>query len=335
MNGADGIPESVDVLVVGAGPGGLAAALRLAREGVCVRVVDARRRIGVPLRCGELTRPGLFDVLGVEERPGWIRWRLENDEGTFVIHRPRLERDLAAVVSSHDGAGVHEATAAVAVGPYERGRRRVTLRDGAGERHVSAALVIAADGVSSRVAEMAGLSTRLGLREMASCLAWRVAGARLASPRTQTFAFLRDLVPYYFWVIPSGEGEAHVGLTLPGSRGHAARPLLERAVAASRQIRGGRVVETIVGSYPSAAPLRDPVADGLLVVGAAARLVHPLMGEGIWFAARSGRLAAEAYLAAPGRSTTASSLGPFARRLSPILTELARGLEARRAREQR
>ncbi|MDD5309853.1 MAG: NAD(P)/FAD-dependent oxidoreductase [Deltaproteobacteria bacterium] len=312
------------VLIVGAGPAGLGAALALLEKRVRVVVVDARKVIGSPVRCGEATRKDFFDVLGVEERPEWIRQRLGGGGSLIVLDRERYEFDVAQIAARR-GAVVWPAASVVGVGPFDGTRRRVTIeRDG--ERHeLEAMCVIAADGVSSTVARLAGMDTFLGLDRIASGLVYQVRGATLARPdavHVEPLPKPFPAYPYYFWVIPNGPGAANVGLYVPGRVGFRARELLDRMLAQTAAIKGGRVVRTVVGLIPDARPLQTPYADGLLVTGGAARLIHPLSGGGIGPAVLSGKAAARTILALGGKPAVKDALAEYRKRIEPIYSSL-------------
>ncbi len=61
--------NDVDAVVVGAGPNGLAAAIRLAQEGIAVRLVEAEATVGGACRSAELTEPGVIHDLGSAIHP--------------------------------------------------------------------------------------------------------------------------------------------------------------------------------------------------------------------------------------------------------------------------
>ena len=55
------MPIKTDVLIVGAGPAGSVAARYAAQKGVNVTVIERRREIGTPVRCGEFM-PSLEEI---------------------------------------------------------------------------------------------------------------------------------------------------------------------------------------------------------------------------------------------------------------------------------
>ncbi|TPV92801.1 MAG: NAD(P)/FAD-dependent oxidoreductase [Myxococcales bacterium FL481] len=87
-----------DAIVVGSGPNGLSAAIRLAQAGRRTLVVEAAERIGGGLRCAELTRPGfLHDHCAAVHPMGALSpyWR------TLALHEHGLEWIEAPVSAAH------------------------------------------------------------------------------------------------------------------------------------------------------------------------------------------------------------------------------------------
>jgi digeranylgeranylglycerophospholipid reductase len=321
------LPDQVDVLIVGAGPAGLAAAHRLADSRARVLLVDARARIGHPVRCAECSRAVTFDALGVPPLEKWVRWRLAGD--ALILNRPRLEEDLAAAVGAR-GAIVRAGASVSAIGEYDGLGRVVTVTTGDTHHRVRCGLIIAADGVASRVARLAGIETRLPLGAVGACLAFRLVDVSLRDPHAMFIDPRPALGPGYFWVFPTGPREANVGLGLAGARGFRARRLLQRTLRDTPALSGGRVAEEIVGLVPLTAPLEQPFTDGVLVAGTAARFVDAVMGEGIRQAAMSGRAAAQTWLDLGGREATSVRLASYRARLDDLYRELHGALERRR-----
>ncbi|GAA2184180.1 geranylgeranyl reductase family protein [Micromonospora lupini] len=315
--------DGFDAVVVGAGPGGAAAAYRLAVLGRRVLLVD-RREFPRDKCCGDgLTRSavrlladmGVLDELTGAQRVGGVRIRMrgrgardfhyEDPDGTgYGMVVPRLELDAVLC---------RRAVRAGAV--LWTGARATGLLGGAGGVHgvrieyegrrfaLRAPAVVAADGASSRLAHQAGL--RSPDRE------WTGFAARGYFTEVADLDELleihlpladvtdRRVLPSYGWVFPVGDGTANVGVGLfdPTHRENV-RLLYERfvadLVATDRRFRAARPAGPMTG-----APLRldfDPSrcgVPGLLLVGDAAGLVSPFTGEGISFALESGLLAAD------------------------------------------
>lgn len=336
MGGVSKTPDRVDVLIAGGGPAGLTAALELASSGASVLLADARETIGSPLRCGEVTFDDFLDMVGVEPRPEWIRKSGLRQRfvrrALFVLDRPALERDLAEIAAGR-GATVRSGTAVVDVGPFDGKGRRVTLRTGREQVEVTAGCVIAADGVSSTVARLAGVDTYLHPDAVCTGLAHVMSGARVTHLNEVFTGRLPEpvpAIPYYFWVIPHGNGQANVGLYLPGRDGARARVLLDRMLADSDAIRGGEITQTIVGVISDAPPLDRPFADGLLITGGAARMILPLSAGGIAPAAISGRHAARTLIANRGKPATAENLTGYREALEPLYSSIRQKWDLRR-----
>jgi geranylgeranyl reductase family protein len=100
----------------------------------------------------------------------------------------------------------------------------------------------------------------------------------------------------YAWAFPKGD-RVNVGVMLEFPRGRELRGALEAFVGGAPGLPSGAAFGR--QSAPVAAPQGEPVlcaAPGVLLVGDAARLADPFLGEGIYYAVRSGSLAARAVL---------------------------------------
>jgi digeranylgeranylglycerophospholipid reductase len=305
--------EKYDVVVVGAGPAGSTAAYAAAQGGASVLMLDRRRELGVPVQCGEALAEDILNELKIKPDPRWainrtnavkivspsgievhISERKVTGKVGYILNRKVFDKFLAVRAA--------KAGADVMVGTYVNG---LILEDGRpkgvkahgmdGKLEVAAEVIIAADGVGSRVARWAGLNTTLKLDDIESGIQFQMVGVDVESPLTMEFYLGSRIAPGgYAWVFPKGEDIANVGLGVLGSRADR-KPIeyLRDFVERMPNLSKGKVVEINGGGDPVSGPLKKIVKDNLLVIGDAARQVNPLTGGGIDSAMRAGNIAGE------------------------------------------
>ncbi len=296
--------ESVDVLVVGAGPAGSTAAFELARRGHSVRMLEEHPEVGEPVQCAGLVSHRVFDLGGdpsVVRRPvrgatvfgpsmNSVRFAADAPRA-FVIDRAALDRRLAERAV---GAGATLATGEKFDGLEGARNGSVTARvvSSDGRRsEVSARLVVGADGVASAVARAFRLR-----RPVEILPAVEAEFPESPGDADQVEVFLgRRISPGLFgWWIPDGSGGARVGVAItPGPE--TARSFLDRLRAALERRWGKRLKEPsrfLVSGIPIGRVPRC-AGDRVLLVGDAAAQVKPLSGGGIFTGMRCAQFLAE------------------------------------------
>ena len=300
-----------DILVIGGGPAGALAAKTAAKAGNSVCLIEKRPAIGTPVRCAEGIGKDLLREY-VKPDPCWIsadieRARIIAPNGTtisleqdkagnevgYVLDRKIFDRELVwqAAEAGSDVVVKTRATAPIMENGAVRGANVISIGTPA---EIRADVVIAADGVEARFARRAGLETTVPLREMMSCAQYLMTDIDIDAGSTDFYLGNAIAPEGYLWIFPKGERTANVGIGISGRRsrdGSRAKDYLDRFVA--KNFPDGKMIEAIVGGVPVCRPLECTVADGLMVVGDAARVVDPITGGGIGNALFTGRLAGQ------------------------------------------
>ncbi len=330
-----------DVVVVGAGPAGLAAAAVAAGRGLDVLVLD-RRALPADKACGEGLLPAgvrALDALGARELLDAssvapvraVRWvdgeivaeaRLPAPGGLGVrrtaLSAALLARALAAGAEVRDRAPV-------------RGHRRcaghveVDLEGGV-ER---ARVLVAADGLASPIRRREGLDApapgppRFGLRRHFACAPWSDA----------VEVHFADGVEAY--VTPAGPGRVGVAFLYERAARDGYGALLARFPELARRLAGAEHDSTPAGVGPLARQARARALDRLALLGDASGYVDAITGEGLSLALQGalalGRALPDAVAAGAPRGSFSAWEREEARRFASyaLSTRLVLGLARR------
>lgn len=341
-----------DAVVVGAGPAGSASALKLARAGAKVLLVD-RARFPREKPCGDGLTPRALAALdelgiGIERTPlvrhvvahaaGDSARRVDvelNAAGT-VLARAVLDERLAQQAASA-GAAFRTLATVEALVVEDRTVRGVRIRSPSGRSElVLAPITILAEGSAQALGRQApippvrGRRSGFALRRYLSGVEWTGPPAfeiwlPLESNGAPVFG--------YGWAFPDARGLANLGV------GWLDRPtpkiridgLLEGFEDMLR-----RTDPRFASARPETRPTGAPVliggskaacfAPGLLVVGDAAGLANPLWAEGVALALESGSLAADTALSRLAGSAPLSAFGDALMEQAPLGARLASSL---------
>ncbi len=293
-----------DIIIVGAGPAGSMAARFAAEQGVSVLMLEKDRDVGYPVRCGEaISKAGVEEFIPSDDK--WIAAKIskfsfnapdgsevivEFGDAGYVLERRIFDYELARTAA--------EAGAEILTRAYVNG---LLLVDGkvcgvkyehnGEQKEVKAKIVIAADGVESRVGRWAGLKTHIDFRDIESAV--QITAANIpVDQNTLYFYFGKDVAPNgYFWIFPKGHNKANIGLGVSGLIGKkkSAQSFLDDFM--SKHYPNVPVLTKIAGGVPCSITLDKISGPGIMLVGDAARQVNPLSGGGIASGMIGGKIA--------------------------------------------
>jgi len=294
-----------DVVVVGAGPAGSMAARAAASEGARTVLLEKHAEVGRPVCCAEgITTFGLERV--IKPRPEWIANVIEGASLTgpdgrvitvyhpragYVLDRAAFDKGLAeAAVES--GAELLISAPAVTLEMRDRIGAVIVDLDGT-KRRIEGRIFIAADGVESRIAHMAGIDTTLSLNKIDSACQYLVENIAVDEKMISILIGNKTAPGGYAWVFPKKSGCANVGVSICPARsdGQTARGFLDCLLKA--RFPTGRIAKIMVGGVPAFDRNMPMVLGNLMIVGDAARLLDSLSGAGISNALLSGQIAGE------------------------------------------
>lgn len=316
-----------DVIVVGAGPAGAAAATALAQKGYDVLLLD-RHQFPRDKTCGDAVPAGAIELLwrlGMREKveKAVERGELYPLDGMLLVSprghelhakfahgaqgsdsyvAPRIYFD--ALIQEHAVASGAEFCQAQAKAPIVENGKVVGVRAqfNGSVKEIRARLVVGADGVTSAIAR------NLRPKQEQHVDAHRAVALRAyiedieEFPHEVEFYLYKNILPGYAWIFPTGKNKANIGLGMRldhfRKRKYSLEKMLQDFLAMptikKRLLRGGQLrdVSTWQLNFGSQKHMQH-VFDGAILVGDAAGFINPLTGGGIHNALVSAELAAQ------------------------------------------
>jgi len=312
--------EQFDIAVIGGGPAGAATAIRAARGGARVVVVEKAAH-GRDKVCGDGLTPravAALDELDISLDDAHRIDGLRMIAGRQIRELPwptggRFPANGAVWPRRRlDAALVDAATAAGADVRFETPGEPMLDDDGTAigvrtpQGDLSADLVVAATGAPGTVARLLGADRDL-TEPYGLAIRTYVESPRHADRHLEACLTIRDehhtWVPGYGWMFPCGDGTVNLGVgalsTMKGFNDLNLNRLLEsyRALVSESWGIGPNLERPRAWRLPMSTVRRH--GPGWVAIGDAAGLVNPMNGEGIDYGLESGTLAADLFLDDP------------------------------------
>ena len=300
--------KACDVAVVGMGPAGATAAYELSRAGLSVigfdKEMHPRYKVcggGLSARIDQILGAEFHDVVEQTIRGVQFtyqgKWPLTIEADSpiaYMVMRSRFDH-LLVQKAARAGTAVHAGEPVVDCLAREDG---IELSTACGRYW--AKIVIGADGATSRVAQ------RLFPRRRARCIP--ALESEVPTDLNSSYRGTEHIVVDvgatsrgYAWIFPK-QDELSVGIGDFQGRASSLKQMFQRFVANAPQLSSLTIPSALghpipLYEAPSVTSTTHHLVHGrALLVGDAAHLVDPLFGEGIYYAIRSGQMAAAAIL---------------------------------------
>lgn len=312
--------SDIDVIVVGMGPAGATTARELAQRGLSVLAFDKQVHPRYKVCGGGLSAriegflPSDFKRF-VDETVYRVQFIYGGDASfylefpqpvAYMVQRPRFDRWLVDE-AIHAGTDLREEESVLNIQMHEAGVLVRTNR-----RTYQSRFVVGADGAKSLVAQQLFPGRRLPTIPALESEFHGALSAATAHEMPTALISLSAAKKGYGWVFPKhgglsfGVGEFMKGANRP-------RQSFDRFVRNEPRLAGMTIPSPLGHPLPIAHQREQGESNpwkGMLVkeravlVGDAGHLVDPLLGEGIYYAVRSGCMAAEVLAAARQQSSS-------------------------------
>jgi digeranylgeranylglycerophospholipid reductase len=274
-------------------------------------MIDRRPEVGIPVLCGEGISQRV-DTWGMLEGSDWIAKKVDGakifspddtmvilskeiagNETGYVVYRDRFDKELARQAGKA-GARLLLRTEALGLQKKDGVITGVNVLCEGEKINIDAHMVVAADGVESRVGKWAGLNTRVKPNDLEICFQYTLENVDYESEYCEFYLGKKRAPGGYVWSFPKGDGMFNVGIGIIASQSHPgkAKKLLDKFISTHPIYKKGTPIRLLAGAVPVAKPV-ETVTDNLILVGDAARHADAITGGGLTTSLEGGKIAGE------------------------------------------
>lgn len=315
-----------DVVIIGAGPAGLMAAKTAKQEGLNVLLVEQKKEIASVRRScveGLITKPNcdgetvtvegqkiIFHIndFSINYHGSWVDMKqfihmspngskiiIERDETPVarIFNKEVLLEELLSEVEKI-GCEIENETMGIRA-ENTKGEVIVTLQSKGKQKEVRSRIVIAADGVNSRIVESLGLNKKRKFFATPRLLTYLIEGVE--SPFPNTFLFF----------VGRGHSAGHVGHFMPKAPRKAGDPPLCEISGSTEEninrfltkgkfsswLKGAKVIQKRSAVLNFYTPILEPVIGNVMIVGDAASFIEVYVQGAIMYGFRAAKAAAK------------------------------------------
>ena len=274
-----------DIVIIGAGPAGLMAARNL-NKNINFICIDSKKKVGLPLRCGEGVREKGFLQLFKHKNYSFVKNTVsshkivcDNLERTVKVNfleldRTKFEQFLAQPIKKRIKLNTNCKNINIKKDYAEIITNKGTIK---------AKLIILANGANYQ------LQKKLGLIKKDPDLIVGYGGIYKTHNinKDKFYYFFEKNKCGYLWIFPKNKNLANIGF---GSFKDKAPKKTLNNLLKKYNIKAEQISE-YAGTVSISGPIKKTYSNRVLVCGTAAGLVYAGTGEGIQFALESGRIA--------------------------------------------
>ena len=292
-----------DAIITGAGPAGILAATKIAKEGHSVLVLEEHEKVGEPDHCAGLLSSSGLKSLGLRPPDDVVQntvagARIHAPSGhsiyiergrreAYVVDRRRFDSWLAERASDF-GVEIRLNSKVKGINQSKKEPRTVNVDN----QKLQSKVVVIAEGVRSVLAKSTGFPT-VSKRSKLPAYQYELKGVDIENDLVEMFYGRRIAPGFFAWIIPLSKDRARVGLAARSKSKIRLDSALQSHPIISERLKGAEKIRGMGGTVIVGLPKSRISTDGIVVVGDTAGMVKATTGGGVIIGGLTAKLAGE------------------------------------------